>query len=68
MPNFAGGKRRTTYLFLDNFLNDFFGDESLVDELKKAEENVFSGELTSFHAAEVVYELFKNKKWNKNLK
>jgi len=43
-------------------LNDFFGDDSLVNELKKAEENVFSGELTSFHAAELVYELFKNKK------
>lgn len=43
-------------------LNDFFGDDSLVDELKKAEEKVFSGELTSFHAAELVYELFKNKK------
>jgi LAO/AO transport system kinase len=43
-------------------LNDFFGDDSLVDELKKAEENVFSGDLTSFHAAELVYELFKNKK------
>ena len=43
-------------------LNDFFGDEDLVDELKKAEEKVFSGELTSFHAAELVYELFKNKK------
>ena len=42
-------------------LNDFFGDDSLVDELKKAEEKVFSGELTSFHAAELVYELFKNK-------
>lgn len=43
-------------------LNDFFGDDDLVDELKKAEEKVFSGELTSFHAAELVYELFKNKK------
>jgi LAO/AO transport system kinase len=43
-------------------LNDFFGDDTLVDELKKAEEKVFSGELTSFHAAELVYELFKNKK------
>lgn len=43
-------------------LNDFFGDDNLVDELKKAEEKVFSGELTSFHAAELVYELFKNKK------
>lgn len=43
-------------------LNDFFGDDSLVDELKKAEGKVFSGELTSFHAAELVYELFKNKK------
>lgn len=43
-------------------LNDFFGDDSLVDELKNAEEKVFSGELTSFHAAELVYELFKNKK------
>jgi LAO/AO transport system kinase len=43
-------------------LNDFFGDDSLVDELKKAEEDVFSGEVTSFHAAELVYELFKNKK------
>ncbi|MEN9998100.1 MAG: hypothetical protein RI922_1090 [Bacteroidota bacterium] len=43
-------------------LNDFFGDDSLVDELKKAEKKVFSGDLTSFHAAELVYELFKNKK------
>jgi LAO/AO transport system kinase len=43
-------------------LNDFFGDDSLVNELKKAEEKVFSGEHTSFHAAELVYELFKNKK------
>jgi LAO/AO transport system kinase len=43
-------------------LNDFFGDDDLVDELKKAEEKVFSGELNSFHAAELVYELFKNKK------
>ena len=43
-------------------LNDFFGDDDLVDELKKAEEKVFSGELTSFHAAELMYELFKNKK------
>ncbi len=43
-------------------LNDFFGDDGLVDELKKAEEKVFSGELTSFYAAELVYELFKNKK------
>jgi LAO/AO transport system kinase len=43
-------------------LNNFFGDDSLVNELKKNEEKVFSGELTSFHAAELVYELFKNKK------
>ena len=43
-------------------LNDFFGDDLLAEELKKAEEDVFSGTVSSFHAAEQLYELFKNKK------
>lgn len=43
-------------------LNDFFGDDLLAEELKKAEEDVFSGTISSFHAAEQLYDLFKNKK------
>ncbi|TXI85390.1 MAG: methylmalonyl Co-A mutase-associated GTPase MeaB [Crocinitomicaceae bacterium] len=43
-------------------LNDFFGDDLLAEELKKAEEDVFSGTISSFHAAEKLYDLFKNKK------
>jgi len=43
-------------------LNDFFRNDLLAEELKKAEEQVFSGTVSSFHAAEQLYDLFKSKK------
>lgn len=44
-------------------LNKFFEDDELMNELSQTEQKVYSGELTSFHAAEMLYEMFiqKNK-------
>jgi len=45
-------------------LMDFFNDEILMDQLKKMETKVISDELSSYNAAEILYELFKKKKGN----
>lgn len=42
-------------------LNDFFGDEKMLEDLEKMEAKVFEGEISSFHAAEMLYEIFKKK-------
>jgi LAO/AO transport system kinase len=42
-------------------LSDFFEDENLMDQLHQTEQKVIGGEISSFHAAEMLYELFKQK-------
>lgn len=42
-------------------LNEFFEDEHLMSDLEQAEKKVYNGELSSFHAAEMLYELFNRK-------
>lgn len=42
-------------------LNEFFEDAELLNDLEQAEKKVYNGELSSFHAAEMLYELFNRK-------
>lgn len=42
-------------------LNDFFENKELIQELKKMENSVILGEISSFQAAELLYDLFKLK-------
>ena len=42
-------------------LNEFFEDPKLMSDLEQAEKKVYNGELSSFHAAEMLYELFNRK-------
>jgi LAO/AO transport system kinase len=42
-------------------LNEFFEDEQLMNDLEQTEKKVYNGELSSFHAAEMLYELFNRK-------
>ena len=43
-------------------LNDFFGNEASMNELKNMEQKVLSGEISSFHAAEILYEYYNKEK------
>jgi putative protein kinase ArgK-like GTPase of G3E family len=43
-------------------LSDFFEDEKLANQLRQTEDKVVKGEISSFHAAEMLYELFKQTK------
>ena len=43
-------------------LRDFFEDEKVNDRLSSLEEKVVSGEMSSFQAAELIYELYRSKK------
>jgi len=43
-------------------LRDFFEDEQVNDKLSLLEEKVVSGEMSSFQAAELIYELYRSKK------
>jgi LAO/AO transport system kinase len=42
-------------------LSEFFEDAELMNDLEQAEKKVYNGELSSFHAAEMLYELFNRK-------
>lgn len=42
-------------------LMEFFNDENLMEQLSKMESNVLEDKLSSYHAAELLYELFKQK-------
>lgn len=46
-------------------LSDFFEDEKLIDQLHQTEIRVVQGEISSFQAAELLYELFKQSKQTK---
>lgn len=46
-------------------LSDFFENENLNDQLHQTEQKVISGEISSFHAAEKLYALFKQQQQNK---
>lgn len=46
-------------------LNEFFSNEELTNQLHKMETKVFKGEMTSFLAAEKLYQLFNEKLKNK---
>ncbi len=41
-------------------LNDFFSDAKMLEELKRMQNIVAKGELSSFQAAEIIYQLYKN--------
>ena len=47
-------------------LHEFFSNEQLVEELKKREELVFKGHMSSFFAAEELYQLFNTTIKNEN--
>ncbi|HIP31984.1 MAG TPA: methylmalonyl Co-A mutase-associated GTPase MeaB, partial [Crocinitomicaceae bacterium] len=40
-------------------LNDFFSDAKMLEELKRMQNKVVNGELSSFLAAEKIYQLYK---------
>jgi LAO/AO transport system kinase len=43
-------------------LNDFFGNSHFTNELQELENKVYQGELSSFHAADLLYKSFKANK------
>jgi LAO/AO transport system kinase len=43
-------------------LNDFFGNSYFTNELEVLENKVYQGELSSFHAADLIYKSFKANK------
>jgi len=42
-------------------LNDFFGNQEFTNELRDFENKVYEGQMSSFHAAELLYKSFKGK-------
>lgn len=50
----------------DLILHEFFSNEKLLEELKKREDLVFKGQMSSFYAAEELYHLFNTTIKNEN--